>query len=63
MSARRVAAVLAVVVAIPAACLLGVLALGRALDESEVAEGTLTTPEEAARRREEAHRRFGASDQ
>lgn len=58
MSARRVAAVLAAVVAIPTACLLGVLALGRALEESQVAEGTLTTPEEAARRAEENRRRF-----
>lgn len=58
MSARRVVAVLAAVVAIPTACLLGVLALGRALEESQVAEGTLTTPEEAARRAEENRRRF-----
>ena len=58
MSARRVAAVLAAVGAIPVVCLVGVLALGRALEESQVAEGTLTTPEEAARRAEENRRRF-----
>lgn len=51
---------LGLMLAIPAACLGGILAYGRALSEAQVAEGTLLSPEEARARSEEFARRFAA---
>lgn len=58
MGIGRTLAIAAAVLAIPGACGLGVLALGRALDESSVAEGTLVSPEARRRQFVEARRRF-----
>ncbi|MBL8603301.1 MAG: hypothetical protein JNK72_15360 [Myxococcales bacterium] len=57
-SMQRVAMILGAVVLLPSACVLGVLALGRQLDESQVAEGTLLSPGERARRAEAYRQRF-----
>ena len=54
----RVLTIGALVIGVPGACLATMLFYGKALSESEVAEGTLRTPEEIRALREEAHRRF-----
>lgn len=59
-TARRVLTTLGLVLAIPAACLGGLLAYGRALSEAQVAEGTLLSPEESRARSEAFARRFAA---
>ncbi len=59
-SVGRVVAIGAVVLAIPAACVGAVALYGRALAESDVAIGTIVTPEEARARMEAAHARFRA---
>lgn len=57
---RRVLVVGALVLAIPAACVGAVALYGRALAESEVAIGTIVTPEEGRARLEAARARFQA---
>lgn len=58
--AGRVIRLAVLVVAMPAACLGGLLMYGKALSEAEVAEGTLLSQEEIRARAEEARRRFEA---
>lgn len=59
-SPRRILTTLGLVLVIPAACLGGLLAYGRALSEAQVAEGTLLSPAESRARAEEFARRFAA---
>ena len=59
-SVGRVLVIGAVVLAIPAACVGAVALYGRALSESDVAIGTIVSPEEARVRMEAAQARFRA---
>ncbi len=59
-AAGRVVVIGALVLAIPAACVGAVALYGRALTESDVAIGTIVSPEEARVRMEAAHARFRA---
>lgn len=59
-TAGRVIRLAVFVVAMPAACLGGLLMYGKALSEAEVAEGTLLSQEEIRARAEEARRIFDA---
>lgn len=57
---RRVLTIGAVALGLPAACLGGLLAYGRALSDAQVAEGRLLSPEESRVRIAESERRFAA---
>jgi hypothetical protein len=57
---RSVLTVGVVVLGIPTACLMGVLAYGRALTDAQVAEGRLLTPAESRARIAESERVFAA---